>query len=292
MARDRAVLLSRRETRARPDCDDKVLADWNGLTIAAIAKAACVFERRDWLGLASEAFDFVKSAMTTHDGRLLHSWRAGRPRHLAVLDDYAAMCKAGLALHEATGAASYLECAKAWAELVELHYHDRNSGYFYTAADADTLIARAKIAEDSALPAGNGMMLQVLAQLYHLTGERLYLERAEGISDAFSGTIRHRILGFSSLLNGMEILREAMQIVIIGEAEAQDTAALKRVIYRVSRPGRVVSAIAPGTTLPSTHPAFGKIALDGRATAYVCRGMVCSLPIVEPDALAAALRKA
>jgi uncharacterized protein YyaL (SSP411 family) len=144
------------------------------LTIAAIAKAACVFERGDWLDVAIEAFDFVKGVMTTVDGRLLHSWRGGRARHLAVLDDYAAMCRSALALYEATGAPSYLECARVWVEHVELHYHDRNGGYFFTADDADTLIARVKIAEDSALPSGNGMMLQVLAQLYHLTGESFY----------------------------------------------------------------------------------------------------------------------
>ena len=292
LARDRAVLFSLREGRVRPECDDKVLADWNGLTIAAIAKASCVFERQDWLDVAIEAFHFVQSAMMTDDGRLLHSWREGRARHLAVLDDYAAMCRAALALHEATGAPSYLECGRRWLEQVEIHYRDRNGGYFFTADDAEALIARAKIAEDSALPSGNGMMLQVLAQLYHLTGESLYKERAEKIAHAFSGTIRQRVLGFSSLLNGMEALREAMQIVVIGEADAADTAALKRVIYGVSRPGRVLNVIAPGTALPRAHPAFGKTLLDHRATAYVCRGAICSLPIVNPEALAAALREA
>ena len=292
LARDRAVLFSLREGRVRPECDDKVLADWNGLTIAAIAKASCVFERQDWLDVAIEAFHFVRSAMMTDDGRLLHSWREGRARHLAVLDDYAAMCRAALALHEATGAPSYLECGRRWLEQVEIHYRDRNGGYFFTADDAEALIARAKIAEDSALPSGNGMMLQVLAQLYHLTGESLYKERAEKIAHAFSGTIRQRVLGFSSLLNGMETLREAMQIVVIGEADAADTAALKRVTYGVSRPGRGFNVTAPGTALPRAHPAFGKTLLDHRATAYVCRGAVCSLPIVNPEALAAALREA
>ena len=292
LARDRAVLFSLREGRVRPGCDDKVLADWNGLTIAAIAKASCVFERLDWLEVAIEAFHFVQSAMMTDDGRLLHSWREGRARHLAVLDDYAAMCRAALALHEATGAPSYLECGRRWLEQVEIHYRDRNGGYFFTADDAEALIARAKIALDSALPSGNGMMLQALAQLYHLTGESLYRQRSEGIANAFSGTIRQALLGFSSLLNGMEALREAMQIVVIGEADAADTAALKRVIYGVSRPGRVLNVIAPGTALPRAHPAFGKTLLDHRATAYVCRGAICSLPIVNPEALAAALREA
>ena len=117
LARDRAELFLVRERRVRPGCDDKVLADWNGLTIAAIAKAACVFERGDWLDIAIAAFEFVKSAMTTDDGRLLHSWRYGRARHMAVLDDYGAMCRAALALYEATGAPSYLECARRWVEM-------------------------------------------------------------------------------------------------------------------------------------------------------------------------------
>ena len=292
LARDRAVLFSLREGRVRPARDDKVLADWNGLTIAAIAKASCVFERLDWLDVAIEAFDFVKGAMTTDDCRLLHSWREGRARHSAVLDDYAAMCRAALALYEATGGPSYLECGRRWVEQVEQHYRDRSGGYFFTADDAEALIARAKIAEDSALPSGNGMMLQVLAQLYHLTGESIYLERAEGIANAFSGTIRQRLLGYSALLNGMEALREAMQIVVIGEADGADTAALKRVIYGVSRPGRVLNVVAPGADIPRAHPAFGKTLLDHRATAYVCRGTVCSPPIVNPEALAAALREA
>ena len=113
LARDRAVLFSLREGRVRPARDDKVLADWNGLTIAAIAKASCVFERQDWLDVAIDAFHFVRSAMMTDDGRLLHSWREGRARHSAVLDDYAAMCRAALALHEATGAPSYSSAAGA-----------------------------------------------------------------------------------------------------------------------------------------------------------------------------------
>ncbi|WP_292529159.1 thioredoxin domain-containing protein [Methylocystis sp.] len=291
LARDRTALFALRERRVRPGCDDKVLADWNGLTIAAIAKAACVFERPDWLDLAIGAFDFVNGAMTTDDGRLLHSWRGGRARHVAVLDDYTAMCRAALALHEATGAPSYLACARRWVEHVEHHYRDQNDGYFYTADDAEALVARVKIADDSSVPSGNGVMLQVLAQLYYLTGESVYRDRAEAIAKDFAGTIRQRVLGFSSLLNGMEMLRETVQIVVIGEADAADTAALKRVIYGVSRPGRVLSVIAPGAALPRAHPAFGKTLLGERTTAYVCRGAVCSLPIVEPDALAAALRE-
>ncbi|MBY6242690.1 thioredoxin domain-containing protein [Methylosinus sp. Sm6] len=290
LAADRARLLALRETRVRPGRDDKALADWNGLTIAALAAAAQVFERPDWLEAARRAFDFIATRLTTADGRLLHSYRAGRAKHMAVLDDYADLCRAALILFEATGEEALLTRCRDWAEIVEAHYRDAAGGYFFTADDAEALIRRAKIAEDAPLPSGNGTMLQVLARLYHLTGEDRYRARAESILDAFAGTVRRGLLGYSTLLSGAETLRDGLQIVIIGARSAPDTAALLRVVHGASRPGRSLSVVAPGAALPSGHPAAGKTEIDGRATAYVCRGATCSLPIVEPDSLATALR--
>ncbi|PWB81698.1 MAG: thioredoxin domain-containing protein, partial [Methylocystaceae bacterium] len=240
-----------------------------------------------------EAFYFVVGQMTTEDGRLLHSFRAGRARHVAVLDDYADLGRAALALHEATGEPAYLDRCRAWIERVETHYRDREAGgYFLTADDADALIRRAKIAEDAPLPSGNGTMLQVLAQLYHLTGDVSYRDRASSIVAAFSGVVRRGLLGYSTLLNGAETLREAIQIVIVGAPNAAETVALRRAVYGVSLPGRVLSVVAPGAALPAAHPAFGKTMVDGRATAYVCRGTTCSLPLVEPETLVRVLRGA
>lgn len=291
LAEDRARLFALRETRVHPGRDDKALADWNGLMIAAVARAAVAFDRPDWLRAAKDAFGFVTGTMTDGDGRLLHSWRAGRAKHVAVLDDYADLCRAALELYEATGEASHLDRCRRWADIVETHYRDPNGGgYFFTADDAEALIARAKIAEDAPLPSGNGTMLQVLAQLYYLTGETTYRDRAESIVAAFSGLARRVTLGFSTLLNGVEMLREGVQIVVIGARDAADTTALLRAAHGVSRPGRVLSAIEPGAALPPTHPAFGKAGVDDRATAYVCRGSTCSLPIVDPDSLVTALR--
>ena len=112
----------------RPGIDDKVLADWNGLTIAALVEAALVFDRADWLDLARGAFDFVVTAMSDKalddkTGRLFHSWR-GRAQHRAILDDYANMSRAGLALYEATGEARYLAQVKNWVALASKHYAD------------------------------------------------------------------------------------------------------------------------------------------------------------------------
>jgi hypothetical protein len=210
---------------------------------------------------------------------------------MAVLDDYADLCRAALTLHEATGDEAYLTRCRDWAEIVETHYRDAQAGgYFFTADDAEALIRRAKIAEDAPLPSGNGTMCQVLARLYHLTGEARYRERAESIITAFAGTVRRGLLGYSTLLSGAETLRDGLQIVVIGARAAGDTAALLRVAHGASLPGRSLLVVAPGAALPAAHPAFGKTQIDGKATAYVCRGVTCSLPIVELEALAAALQ--
>ncbi|MBG0811070.1 thioredoxin domain-containing protein [Methylosinus sp. H3A] len=291
LAEDRAKLLAARAARVRPGRDDKALADWNGLMIAAIATAAQVFERRDWLAAATAAFDFIAAHMTTADGRLLHSYGAGRAKHMAVLDDYADLGRAALVLHEATGETRFLARCRDWIEIVETHYRDESAGgYFFTADDAEALIRRSKIAEDAPLPSGNGTMTQVLAQLYHLTGEDRYRERADAILAAFAGVVRRGLLGYSTLLNGAETLREGLQIVIVGERSAPDTAALLRIIHGASLPGRTLAIVAPGTAFPPSHPAAGKSQIDGAAAAYVCRGASCSLPIVSASELEDALR--
>lgn len=291
LAQDRARLFAAREARVRPGRDDKALADWNGLTIAAIASAGEVFERRDWLEAAVAAFDFIETHMTAADGRLLHSYGAGRAKHMAVLDDYADLARAALILHEATGETRFLERCRDWIETVETHYRDDSvGGYFFTADDAEALIRRAKIAEDAPLPSGNGTMLEVLAQLFHLTGEERYRARAESLLAGFAGVVRRGLLGYSTLLNGAETLRDGLQIVIVGARDAPDTRALLRAVHGASLPGRTLAVVAPGASLPAAHPAAGKTQIDGKAAAYVCRGATCSLPIVEAEALAHELR--
>ncbi|MGH6619007.1 MAG: thioredoxin domain-containing protein, partial [Alphaproteobacteria bacterium] len=144
LEKDRAVLFAARAKRIPPGLDDKILADWNGLMIAALAIAGDAFERPGWIAAGADAFRFVQTAMTA-GGRLRHSWRDGRARHPATLDDYASLCRAALALYEATGDAAYVEQAEAWLATVDAQHGDPDGpGYFFTAADTPTLIARRK----------------------------------------------------------------------------------------------------------------------------------------------------
>ena len=286
----RAILFHAREERVHPGLDDKVLADWNGLMITALANAAIAFERPDWLDYAVDAFAFVADGMGDGAGRLFHASRAGKKRHAAVLDDYANMSRAALALHEATGAADYLARAEAWVAIADRHYWDAaGGGYFFTADDTEGLIARTKTAQDSPNPSGNGVMVGVLARLFYMTGKAPYRERAERIVAAFSGDAERQVFGYAALINGNELLQHALQIVVRGSVGDEHTDALLRAVSGVSLPNKVLTVVAPDAELPAGHPAAGKGQVSGRATAYVCEGPVCSLPLADPAALAADL---
>ena len=137
----RALLLQARDGRVRPGLDDKVLADWNGLMIAAMANAGLVFERPD-LDRSSRraAFEFIRRHMSEPDERLLHSWRGGRARHPASVDDYANLCRAALALYEATGDGEFLIQARDWVTILDRYYWDSaGGGYFFAANDTEGL---------------------------------------------------------------------------------------------------------------------------------------------------------
>jgi uncharacterized protein YyaL (SSP411 family) len=282
----RSLLFRVREDRARPGWDDKVLADWNGLMIAAMANAGLVFERPDWVEIARAAFDFVRHDMVGADGRLLHSWRSGSARHPATVDDYANLCRAALALHETTGGESYLTQARDWAAILDRYYWDGAAGgYFFAANDTEGLIARAKTAADAAVPAGNGTLVGALTRLAILTGDDGYRRRAEAILETFSGEIARNFFPLATLLNNAELLDKPLQIVLVGEGADPALQSLRRAIYRVSLPNRVVLTLAPDRALPADHPAFGKGLVAGKPAGYVCDGPVCSLPLGDPETL-------
>ena len=292
LARCRTRLLEARVSRVPPAWDDKVLADWNGLMIAALARAGAIFDETPWVDAAETAFAFVRDHMC-EDGRLRHSWRAGSLRHAAVLDDYANMSRAALALHEQTGKPEYLDQARAWADDVHAHYRDDGGGgYFLSADDADDVIVRPKSITDAAVPPGNGTMVEVLARLYHLTVEETYGQRARSLIEALAGDKPEDLFNLPTLLNGFEVLERAVHIVVVGPENDDATRALTRAALGSGPLNRVLSRITPGAALPPDHPATGKGLVDGRAVAYVCVGTVCGFPLTDPEALARELSEA
>ena len=287
LGRARAKLLEVRAGRVRPGFDDKTLADWNGLMIAALANAALAFQRPDWLEKARAAFAYIERVQGEKGGgrgdRLLHSARDGKAQHAGLLDDYAQMTRAALALYEASGEGAYLAKARAWSKVLDAHFWDaQNAGYFLTPDDGEALIVRTRNAHDNATPSGNGTQAANLARLWYLTGEAAYRDRAEAVIGAFSGDVSRSAMAFSTLLNAAELLLAGQQIVIVGDRAASDTRALLDAVTALSLPNRVLQVIAPGEALPTSHPAHGKGQVEAKATIYVCEGTTCSLPATDP----------
>ncbi|MEJ0097972.1 MAG: thioredoxin domain-containing protein [Bauldia sp.] len=288
LAAARETLLARRALRTRPATDDKVLADWNGLLVAALAFAGASFGRADWIALAEGAFGFVAGTMSTGE-RLAHAWRDGKSVYPGLASDYAAMTRAAIALHAATLDAAWLAKAEAWAASARAHHWDAGSpGYFLSADDAEALIVRPKATTDEATPGATSLMTQNLIRLRHLTGADGYRRAADDILAASASAIAGNLFATTGMLNALDLRLGVIDVVIVAPAGVAAGALLEAVRRRWS-PNLVLSLHADAVRLPPAHPAAGKAAVAGRATAYVCRGETCSLPVMAAAELAALL---
>ena len=257
--------------------------------IAAMAEAGAVFDHPDWITAACTAFTFAREHMV-RDGRLFHSFRNGLLKHVGTLDDYTGMISAALVLSEITGDAGYLKDAENWTAHLDQHYWDRDGGgYFFTADDSEALIVRTKSAADNATPSGNGVMVSNLARLYFMTGIISYRQKADALVTAFSGEVSENFFPLAALMNGIETLQCGQQIVIVGDRQDPQSHDLLRGIFAKSLPNRILTVIGADDELPAAHPAAGKTQKDGVATAYVCVGTTCSLPLTNRSELMEAL---
>jgi uncharacterized protein YyaL (SSP411 family) len=283
VCRDRLLAVRRR--RVPPGRDDKVLADWNGLMIAALAEAGAVFDRPDWVNAAAIVFRFVATHMS-EDGRLKHVWREEQARHPAVLEDYANMARAALVLYQVTADRAYLDQAAAWCDVANRNFHDDAAGgYFVSADDTTDVIARPKSVADNAVPSGNGTMVEVLAMLCFATGEARYRDLAEGSVRLFSGTNPQYLLSIPGMLTGWELLASGAQIVIIADPADPAGEVLRRAALLAPAGPRFVLPVGPRDSLPQAHPAFGKTQVGGQPAAYVCFGQTCTQPATSPAEL-------
>jgi uncharacterized protein len=281
----RDLLLRERDKRVRPGRDDKVLADWNGLAIAALARASRVFQHPEWLLRASEAFEFIVTQMGRPDGRIEHAFRQGRVTAGGLLDDQATIARAALALFEATGGSRYLEHALLLVRVAETYFADGVGGFYTTASDAkDVPLARPRTATDNATPAGPGIMADVYARLFHLTGDATWLNRAEGVTRAFAADV-DRIAGMPGMLAAADLLAEATSVVVAGDPADPRAQALLDAALCAPDPAVVVLRATIADALPAEHPAFGKGPVGDSPAAYVCRRNICGLPITDAGAL-------
>ena len=292
LAAGRRLLLEARADRIRPARDDKILADWNGMMIAALANAGIVLGEPDWITAAESAFRFIATEMKDGEGRLYHSWCGGRPQHAAMLDDYAQMARAALLLYEATGNTDYLNESQSWvAQLNDDFWSSALGGFHMSASGTGDLLVRPRSGIDGPTPAGNAIAAEVFARLFYLTGRPEYADRAGATVNAFAGEVGKNIFPLAGLIGAKDFLQNALQIVVMGERGNPATDGALSAVYGISLPNRVIEVVAGGNSggnsFHKNHPAEGKSGEPG--VVFICHGQQCSLPLEGAETIQAAL---
>jgi len=278
LAAARQKLFAVRRQRPQPGRDDKILADWNGLMIAGLARASLILKRPDWLEPARRAYRFVRESMS-RDGLLGHSWREGKLLFPGFAGDHAAMAIAALALHEATSEESYSADAARWVQVLRDHYAGESDLLYMVADTADDLVMRPQPTHDDAIPNANGLYAEALVRLAALPDGDVV--QGDAVLAALAGRVRDAPFAHGSALNALDLRLNGATIIVAG-AERK---ALMEAARSVPYPNRVLVELAPGLDLPPDHPAAAQIASAGQGAAFVCVGAHCSLPISDPAEL-------
>ena len=273
----RARVLAERDTRPQPFRDDKALASWNGLALAALAEAAYRLERPDLLAAARGLGEFLLGPLSADDGRLLRSTRDGRTSGFGFLDDYANVAYGLLELHVATGEVRWLLEARRLALLaVELFADDEHGGFFLSPADGDERVARTKDLQDSPVPSGNSMLAYVLLRLSRLWGDDELERRAVSVFRLVEPALRRAPGFFAWALCGIDLwLSPPRELAIVGDVDAP----VAREALAPFQPN-AVAAVGPSEEVPLLA---GKGQVDGKTAVYVCERFACRAPVTEPE---------
>ena len=287
LATSRRKLFDAREQRIKPGRDEKVLTEWNGLMIHALAECGAALGRADALHAAQHAANFILQQMSQPDGKLYRSYKDGQARLNAYLEDYAAFGIALVALYEATFDLRWLgEASRLTRLLIDQFGDDQNGGFYQTGLDHEQLVVRRKDFIDNAIPSGNSLTAELLLKLAVLTGNEDYRRQARLICLVMKESMARQPTGFGRLLCALnQLLVPSQEIAIVGDPEGADTAALLQVVRSCYLPTSVLALKRPGeeSMLPLLE---GRDLVNGQAAAYVCENYVCKLPITEAQALA------
>ncbi|HSR94602.1 MAG TPA: thioredoxin domain-containing protein [Solirubrobacterales bacterium] len=278
----RKALFEARAERVRPGLDDKRLASWNALMLAALAEAGAALGREDYLDAARGCAEFVLRDLRDTDARLLRTYKDGEGRLNAYLEDHAFLLEALLTLYEATFEQRWFEQAQALADTMIARFGDpEHGGFFSTSEDHEELIARRKEIGDHPIPSGNSSAALGLLRLEALTGERSYDAQADGVFRLFAKTAPRHPDAFAHLLRALDFqLSKTKEVALVGD----DLAELSAVVRSSYRPHLVLAGGPEGSDTPpllAERPSIG-----GKATAYVCEHFTCRAPTTDPEALA------
>jgi hypothetical protein len=290
----RERLLAERQKRPRPQRDGKVLADWNGLMIAALAQSSRAFHDPAPYRAAESAMHVILERLQAADGGLLHRYCDGEAAIPAFADDYAFVIRALIELYETSFDPAWLAEALVLKRYLDRHFSDKGGdGYFTTSDEGEALIARRKEIYDGAVPSANSVMLSNLVLLGHLTGDPVHEAQASRLADAFSGTVRCSPSAYSAYLCGLDhLLCPATDLVIAGEEADPVAAEMIRVVCDTYLPSLTVHVRTPRTAaaLDAVAPFLrSMVSQDGKTTAYLCTGRTCAVPVTSVDALRKAI---
>ncbi len=268
------ALCEARQKRMRPARDDKVLTDWNGLTIAAFAKASEVLGDNSYLDVAVKVADFQLEKMRGADGTLFHRYARGERAVEGFLDDYAFLTWGLIEVYEASFDEKYLKAAVELTEsMLARFWDDENGGFFFTPKNAADVLVRRKEVYDGALPSGNSVALLNLMRLSRLSDNPAYEEKAARLTRVFAADVKGSPAAHTFFLIGVDFIAgPAHNVIIVGEKDQESTLNLLKALRRLYVPTMVVSLKA------LDRAGFGYEAIDGKATAYVCRGQMCLPP--------------
>jgi uncharacterized protein YyaL (SSP411 family) len=278
----RARLFELRERRPKPARDDKAIASWNGLALAALAECGRFLGRPDWVEAGRELAAFLLGPLSTADGRLRRTWRDGVAKGTGYLDDYANVANGLYELHVATGELRWLEEASRLARLaVELFADGGGGGFFQAPADGERLVVRKKELDDHPAPSGNSMLAYVLLRLARIYGDGGLEERALSVLRLLGPLLERAPTAFGWALVALDLhLSPPRELAIVGPPEAE----VARAALARWEPTAVV-AFGPADGVPLLA---GKTLVGGRPAVYVCERFACRAPAVEPGELAPA----
>jgi uncharacterized protein YyaL (SSP411 family) len=277
------ALFREREKRIKPFRDEKVITSWNGLMLSGLAEAIRISPRPAYLEAANRTLQFIFTKLF-QEGRLLHTYKEGKAKLLAYLDDYAFLAVGLLDLYETTFETSALGRAIELAETMLDEFWDENDGgFFYTGKSHEQLISRTKPVFDGSIPSGNAMATQLLLRLHHFTGKDNYLKSAESVLRAHHNAMESQPFGFAHLLCALDYyLEKPKEIVLVGDREDPNTAELVTQIHSLYLPNRTLQVIGPEKSLEAVSPLLkGKTQIKGRPTVYVCHNYTCSAPVTD-----------
>jgi uncharacterized protein YyaL (SSP411 family) len=288
----RGALYAARARRPAPSRDDKVIAAWNGLAIAAFADAGLILGRADYIDAAAATAAFALDALVV-DGRLRRAHMDGHARHLGQLDDHADLCHGLLCLYAATFHPRWLAAARGLAErMVELFADPDGGGFFYSGADGEALVARTRDLEDHPTPAGNSQAAHVLLRLADLTGDAALEERAVGAIGVVRGEMGRFPQAFGTALIALDHhLSERREIAVAGPPDDPRTAELVEAARAGAGPADAIAVGDPADPeAAAAAPLLGDRPLvEGAPAAYVCRGFACQAPVTSPAELSRTL---